>query len=226
VAQKTQPTDGAARDDPHQASSMSSRRMLLVYIIVMVLIAGHLYDVATSSEHWPFSRYQMYSQMPEMKTLWRLRLYGVTENGEIPLRAEEHFAPFNMPQLNTALMRLPRYKRREKVAELLHNLAFLYESSRQQGLHDDPPIQSLRLYRLKWTLDEWARNVDSPDKKILLLEARMSSIARRDSKANGDSKARGESKPTLTSTNGVSSTMESPSANTLPTPAEADRVLR
>jgi hypothetical protein len=84
----------------------------------------------------------------------------------------------------------------------------------------------MRLYRLKWTLDEWARNVDSPDKKILLLEARMSSIARRDSKANGDSKARGESKPTLTSTNGVSSTMESPSANTLPTPAEADRVLR
>jgi hypothetical protein len=45
-----------------------------------------------------------------------------------------------------------------------------YEALRSAGRHHGPPLQGMRLYRVDWKLDPWARNLDSPDQKKLLFE--------------------------------------------------------
>jgi hypothetical protein len=47
-----------------------------------------------------------------------------------------------------------------------------YEDLRRSGRHNGPALVGVRLYRLRWRLDRWARNVDRPDSRTLILEVR------------------------------------------------------
>jgi len=54
----------------------------------------------------------------------------------------------------------------------LPDLLTRYETLRQTGNHDGPPIVALRLYELEWTIDPHAANVDRPDVRRFLAEVR------------------------------------------------------
>src|ERR1035438_3694300 len=58
-------------------------RYATLAIVVFLAIAG--FDIVTGLEHWPFGSYPMYSLSYPEELSW-LRLYAVTDRGEIALR--------------------------------------------------------------------------------------------------------------------------------------------
>ena len=57
---------------------MSPRRVWFVYALLAVIVGGHLIEVATQREHWPFSPYQMWSKPSVGWEVKREMLRGVT----------------------------------------------------------------------------------------------------------------------------------------------------
>ncbi len=49
-----------------------------INLLIGVLIAGSLFDIAPRREHWPFSPYDLYTGASNEYSLTLLRLYGVT----------------------------------------------------------------------------------------------------------------------------------------------------
>jgi hypothetical protein len=118
------------------------------------------FDIKTGLEHWPFGSYPMYSTVYTKQLYW-LRLYGVTDRGEISLGGERDFPPFDQSRLIMALERLQGQKR----DQALRNLQSLY-NRRPTG----PPIRGLRLYALRWTLRAGMQGSESPQERILIAE--------------------------------------------------------
>ena len=154
------------------ADTISPNRRRVVYALALILVVGHLWDNIFVTEHWPFSRYQMYSYMPKIERLRKIRLYGVTsEREEIELIADIHFAPFTMARFDAAMKTLLKPPVDPAVtSEALSSFAAFYERGRIEGRHDDPPLHALRVYKVRWDLEPQARNVGHPDKRVLLLE--------------------------------------------------------
>ena len=119
----------------------------------------------------------MFSALERPNSVSALQLYGVTQeepHNEI-LMDERHIEPFNQARFTTALGRMESKRNPEKRSRLL-NEALLdslkrYEKSRLAGLHDGPPLQSARLYRVEWQLDARLGNADRPDRRKLIAEA-------------------------------------------------------
>src|ERR1039458_2682090 len=63
-------------------------RYATLAIVVFLAIAG--FDIVTGLEHWPFGSYPMYSLSYPEELSW-LRLYAVTDRGQIALRGERDF---------------------------------------------------------------------------------------------------------------------------------------
>ena len=151
-----------------------SVRRLCVNLVLLGLIAGSAYDTITDQEHWPFSQYPMFSGAWNSPTFTWLRLFGVTGDGrEFALDDNRFITPFDQSRLPKALRRMlqtPDHAARMQMA--LPDLLTRYETLRQTGGHDGPPIVALRLYELEWTIDPDAANVDRPDARRLLAEVR------------------------------------------------------
>jgi len=108
----------------------------------------------------------MYSVLYSEQLSW-LRLYGVTDRGEIPLRGECDFAPFDEARLIMALERLQRAPGgNQKLEEALRNLMWLY--NRRTAWRDpvSPPLRSLRLYAVRWALRPGLQGSESPRERI------------------------------------------------------------
>jgi len=139
-----------------------------------VIVAGHLYDIATGGEHWPFSSYPMYSHVNHEWRLSFLRVIGVPGDGsesEFPLWKTEYLAPLDQSRLGQAFgSMLPQPDGRARVSAALGDCLARYERRRRAGAHAGPALRALRLYELGWTLDAAARNVEQPDRRRLLLE--------------------------------------------------------
>lgn len=150
---------------------MGRPRIWLVYTTIAVITGGSLFAIIKDAEYWPFSPYGMYSDMRRERSLTWLRLFGVTkaeEPQEIPLLAPEYIQPFDQSRLPKALSQMRRNP--DKLREALRDCLMRYESLRLAGRHQGPPLQGIRLYRLEWQLDPWARNADRPDRRTLILE--------------------------------------------------------
>jgi len=132
-------------------------------------IAGFLaiacFDIVTGLEHWPFGSYPMYSISYPEKLSW-LRLYGVTDRGEIPLRGERDFAPFDEARLVVALERLQGARGgNQKLEAALRNLMQLY-NRRRAG----PPLRALLLYTARWALRPGLQGSEPPRERILVAQ--------------------------------------------------------
>jgi hypothetical protein len=84
----------------------------------------------------------------------------VTGEGEIPLRGELNFAPFDESRLVGALGRVPN----NELPDALRNLLRLHNR------HGDPPIRALRLYSVSWVLDAGVRGDEPPESRHLVAE--------------------------------------------------------
>lgn len=134
-------------------------------LAIVAFLSVACFDIATGLEHWPFGSYPMYSLLYADQLNW-LRLYGVTDRGEIPLRGEQDFAPFDEARLVVALQRLenaPEGKR--KLQEALQDLMRQYHR-RQAG----PRIRSLRLYTVRWILRPGFQDFSVPQNRTLLAQ--------------------------------------------------------
>lgn len=160
-----------ARLDP---VGMRRQRLWLVYGVMTLVLGGSLYDIFTDTEHWPFSPYPMYASVERYRSLKVLRAYGVTAGdmpGEIPLWEPHYLYPFDNSRLRAALTWMWGSARRKHwLADALEDILARYEQLRQASRHHGVSLQGIRLYRLSWRLDPWARNADQPDQRELLFE--------------------------------------------------------
>jgi hypothetical protein len=134
-------------------------RRRLVAGLAAFITGGSLLELALDPpyrrEHWPFSQYQMYSLLPRNEVSMR-RLYGVVKGRsgrEIPLWDGDSVHPFDNARLWFSWNRLDASPDRERLLPIaLRDVLERYESRRAHGLHDGPPLEAVRLYRIEWTL--------------------------------------------------------------------------
>ena len=156
---------------------MKRWRIWLVLGVIVALLAGHLYDIITQTEQWPFSFYPMYARIEKRRvrvlslfaTIKRdgkrhvLRITDAPEIPQIPALSEGRLRVIllsawnggggnNVAAANTVL------------ADYLR----LYESRRIAGEIEGPQLLDVRLYRLTWRLRSNGRRVARPDQTELL----------------------------------------------------------
>jgi hypothetical protein len=151
---------------------MSRFRKIIASGVIVILIAGHAWDAYFKDTHWPFSNYPMFRNMNTRDPLVRMALYGVTADGQEVRIMGPTAGPMNY-RYNGALSRMygGREPTEESVARTRRALATLlayFEAARRKGDVHGPPLARLRLYRLTWPFDEWARNRHDPQKEVLL----------------------------------------------------------
>ena len=151
---------------------MSRRRVWLVHALLVVMVGGHLHDLATGREHWPFSPYPMYAHAAREWSVVVPLLVGVRrDGGELPLRGEAYLAPFDQSRLLQALGAiLLQTDGRERASVALRDCLARYERRRVAHEHDGPALGALRYYHETWALDREARNVERPERQDLVLE--------------------------------------------------------
>ena len=153
---------------------MSRREVTLAHAVIAIVIGGSVFAAATARECWPFSPYPMYAWVERDRSVSRLQLYGVTGNPprEFALPVLRYLRPFDDARLTSALWRLwyrPDYA--EALPTALTYALQRYETQRQRGGHDGPPLFALRLYRIDWDrVDAWARTAGAPDHRLLVMQ--------------------------------------------------------
>jgi hypothetical protein len=153
---------------------VGARKKFLVYVVIVVITGGSLFDIITGKEHWPFSPYPMFSSVKRDYFLTKLQLFGVTESGspqEISLSKSKFIQPLDNSRLSAALNReLQGEIRKQNINKILHALWSRYEVLRHEGRHNGPPLRGIRLYQSHWKLDPHARNINQPDRRELIFE--------------------------------------------------------
>lgn len=174
-------------DDPRRAAdspvrtgtsasgdAVSPWRVRLINGLIAAIAGGHLFDMLTGKEHWPFSGYPMFSALTRDKSVWMVHLCGVTREDtprEVPLLKGEYLWPFDRPRFRAALLRLDSAADREgRLREALNDVLDRYEARRAEGRHNGPALRGIRLYKRSYRLDPWARNHDQPDRRRLIFE--------------------------------------------------------
>jgi glucosyl-dolichyl phosphate glucuronosyltransferase len=157
----------------HAASvHLSPARVLFVDLLLALLIGGSFYDIYTGREHWPVSPYPMFSIVEREPSLRCLRIVGVSAGAggqEIILLDSDLIAPFDQCRLTSALSRTYSDEaRRPRIHEQLRDCLDRYEQRRRAGLHDGAPLDGVRLYEMRWTLQPDASNVSTPDSRQLI----------------------------------------------------------
>ena len=139
-------------------------RFASLAIVGFLAVTG--FDIVTGLEHWPFGSYPMYSLLYPEQLSW-LQLYGVTDRGEIALRGERDFAPFDEARLIVALQRLQGARGgNQKLDEALRNVLQLYNRGKAQRRSVDQPLRTLRLYTVSWAL----QGSEPPGERTLIAE--------------------------------------------------------
>ena len=150
------------------------RREYLVYLLIFIIAGGSLFDIVTRGEHWPFSRYAMYSAIKRNFYTSRTEIFGVTKSDpprEISLMEPQYIQPLSRLRLSTALKRKPANVTYEQYyTEVLRHVLERYEALRIAGAHHGPRLRGIRFYKYHWKLDPKAHNVDRPDSRELILE--------------------------------------------------------
>jgi hypothetical protein len=159
-----------ALDPPVPAPGRRRRVAAIAFAITAGSLAEIALDPPYSREHWPFSQYQMYSEIPRSEVVLR-RLFGVvsgSSGGEIALGDRPYVDPFDHSRLWFSLNRIDGSPERERLLPIaLRDCLERYESRRARGLHDGPRLEAVRLYRLRWTLDRRASNRGVPERDLL-----------------------------------------------------------
>lgn len=155
---------------------MRRSRVWLVHGLIGFIAAGHLFEMVTGKEHWPFSEYPMFANLRRFRTLRELRLIGVTDepaSREIVLNHQRYLDPLDPVRLGATLARLQESERgrAEHFKDALAYVLDRYETLRARGAHHDPPLQRVELYRFAWRVDRQVRNIREPAERTLVATA-------------------------------------------------------
>lgn len=142
---------------------MSSRRTILVHLILAFLLAGQAASVIGDVGLFPFAPYRMFAKLRDRHTVTVVWLVGVDAEGrERPIRNHSAFEPVRMSRIGALIDDPPRL--REGLSVLLARLR-----ARERG----PRTVALRLVRNTWDLEPRAANLDRPRMRELLAEVRL-----------------------------------------------------
>ena len=90
----------------------------------------------------------------------------MTDRGEIALRGERDFAPFDEARLVMALARLQSARGGNQTLDAaLLNLVQLYNRRKAS-----PPLRALRLYTVRWALRPGLQGSEPPGERILIAQ--------------------------------------------------------
>jgi hypothetical protein len=150
------------------------RREIMVYILIFVIAGGSLFDIASSGEHWPFSRYPMFTSIRREYSLTQYKLFGVTKNvppTEMNLLEPQYIQPLTMLHLSAIFKKKPDNLSYEKyIVDILTRILERYELLRLAGEHNGPELRGIRLYKYIWRLDPQGRPVEQPYERKLISE--------------------------------------------------------
>jgi hypothetical protein len=162
-------------------NDMTTRRLLIAHFLILFVILGSLYDITTKQEHWPFSNYPMFSTVHRRPTLTWLRLFGVTaDNREIALLSYNELWPLDQSRLPLGLRRIADSPNSgQRLRDAITDVMLRYNTRQARGEIMGPKLRAVRLYKLDWTLEPFAANLDRPSSRQLLAEATASPMAAR-----------------------------------------------
>ncbi len=154
---------------PKEIEVTSTARARLPFIVATIFLFLQGLAILTEQELWPFSPYRMYAEI-QTSQLESFQAWAVTDSGERPLYADDFLPPFNNARLSQAIELLGAEGDSSDVRRGAQNLLQLYEHARVAGLHDGPPIEGIRMYAVRWTIEPELRNVTTPDARHLVGE--------------------------------------------------------
>ncbi len=130
---------------------LSIGRSWIFYVLLTVLVGGHLYDSIHRKEHWPFSDYPMFQDIAQDHMVTYL-FTVVAENpdgSERELAMDWRWVPSLPPyRLQKSVTRYTQTDPQpQKVRALLADYLHQYEIRRKLGLNPGPPIHTVRVYR-------------------------------------------------------------------------------
>jgi hypothetical protein len=154
---------------------MTARQKLGASIVIWGIMLAAAIPFVAGADYWPFLYYHMYNRVYSLeKPIHRVELHGVPAD---PARGEfllgpEHMHPFGASRLRNVLGAV--MKRYRETPGRIHNAAGAlfdhYEARRAAGHHEGPELRAVKIYRMSWKLDPWARNVDRPFRRQLVME--------------------------------------------------------
>jgi len=152
---------------------MSRSRLIFVHLLIVGVIGGSLYDIATRQEHWPFSDYPMFSTIHREAVLRWPRLYGVRPDGrEVPVTRYAELWPLDQSRLPLGLRAIYNQEgASRRIHDALLDVLQRYEARREAGEHEGGPFIAMRLYMVSWPLEPFAANLDEPSERQLLAQA-------------------------------------------------------
>lgn len=138
---------------------MNTKRKLIAYALVLLIVGGHAFCFVVRKDIWPFSHYQMYAGV-RGETWTHIEIAGIAEGAnqeEVALPAEGVHPPRNVRVMHgvNRLLREAQLdeSKRERLDRALRGVTALYNRELpaiQPGL---PKLQGVRLYEQKWTRD-------------------------------------------------------------------------
>jgi hypothetical protein len=159
---------------------MTRGRRSLLSALFLFLIGGQAFDVGFKREDWPFSSYPMYSNV-HLPIVVIEDLFGFGAAGEFELAARRHFAPLDNARFQRGLKQVVRANDGgARYDAMIETLFRRYESLREAGAHDDPPLLGVRSYRSEWDIESGAVNRHTPDRRTLRFYVHRPSAALRD----------------------------------------------
>ncbi len=153
---------------------MKRWREITVYVLIFVIACGSLFDIITHREHWPFSRYPMFSWLRRDYSYTEFKLFGVTKDNlhsEMNLLEPQYIQPLTIPHLSMTFKKKPDNLTYEVyIKEVLTRILERYELLRLAGEHNGPQLRGISLYRYSWKLDPQGRRVEKPYDRELIYE--------------------------------------------------------
>ena len=154
---------------------LSLRRWRLAHGTIGIIVGASLLCVATDREYWPFSQYEMFSELVATHPYAEVVLVGLgrDDGREFSLRPHKYIKPFDWSRQRVALERLmKRPDHGPAVARALADIARRYELRRSR--HHGPALQAVRLYQLEWDhanpREAASVNSEHVDRRVLLAE--------------------------------------------------------
>lgn len=121
--------------------------MIAASTVILALLLVHLYEIITSTEHWPFSPYPMYSELVSGQASTSIALVGVKRNRQ----------EFSM---DAAWQRKTFTRMASRSSESRHGaLRTCYQSYRadKRAGSKRQDLAGVRLYEETWTVDDAGR---------------------------------------------------------------------
>ena len=130
---------------PTTTGNISKTRKRIVYALLAIIVFGHLFDIATSKEHWPFSPYPMYATIQKDWSFRMLRVVGVSDT------TPRHEIAFNATYLRNTLNGLKDASpaRRARLSKAIYEFLQGYNRRTLRPLSHRPEAGSTARLRIR-----------------------------------------------------------------------------